>query len=60
MFVRFRAPGATPPARSQLVLAGWLPIEVTRRMSDEVVESTLRRFLTLVDDPDWVAQHHDR
>lgn len=34
--------------QNQLVLAGWTPIEVTWRMSDEVIERTLRRFLQLV------------
>lgn len=34
--------------QNRLVLAGWLPIEVTWRMSDEVIERTLRSFLDLV------------
>ncbi|MDO8361377.1 MAG: hypothetical protein Q7V88_00630 [Actinomycetota bacterium] len=31
--------------QNELVLAGWAPIEVTWRMTDAVIESTLRRFL---------------
>ena len=33
--------------QNELVLAGWTPIEVTWRMTDQVIERTLRRFLAL-------------
>jgi len=34
--------------QNELVLDGWTPIELTWRMSDQVIEKTLRRFMTRV------------
>jgi very-short-patch-repair endonuclease len=34
--------------QNELVLSGWTPIELTWRMSDAVIEDTLRRFMTRV------------
>lgn len=34
--------------QNTLVLAGWTPIEITWRMSDKVIEDTIRRFLARV------------
>ena len=34
--------------QNELVLAGWTPIEITWRMSDNTIETTIRRFLTRV------------
>lgn len=38
--------GAT--RQNELVLDGWIPIELTWRMTDLVIETTLRRFMALV------------
>ena len=34
--------------QNELVLDGWTPIELTWRMTDQVIETTLRRFMTRV------------
>lgn len=34
--------------QNELVLDGWTPIELTWRMTDQVIEATLRRFMNCV------------